>query len=466
MPPNGYEGSLQSQEPAGSSGDVEHADGTTTDNAIAKYHGDGNPTVIIQNTGVIIDDANALTGCTGVEVTHSALVQGDAAVVVNTAENNKPDVRSLEINHTTGTAGRGSKGVLVTVEETLSSANSRFAALEVVTTKQGLQLTRGLKVGAAIAPLFQFSGTYGDANQILNKAVDVTAALADGGAGGVTVFVDDNDTLTVSAHEDAGPFDSIEFVVATPASTPVDMVMEYSTGVGTWASNSRGTDSTNGLQKTGVLSYVSNDFSPAWAKGAGARWLMRLTRLADTLVTKPVLTEVQIATGTDYGWDENGDVNIRQLCLADETEPANPGAGLGLLFKKLGDDGVWWKPDAGGAAVDLTDTGGGGGLTFTATKTANYTAAVGEHVLYDGGGGTFTVTLPASPSEGDKVGVMEVGGDFEADITVSAGSNTLVKDSGQVGTTMNFGGRRVSITWQFDAVNSIWRIIAHFISQF
>jgi len=41
--------------------------------------------------------------------------------------------------------------------------------------------------------------------------------------------------------------------------------------------------------------------------------------------------------------------------LADIAAPANPGASKGRLYKKTGDDGIFWKPDAGGAEVDLTN---------------------------------------------------------------------------------------------------------------
>jgi hypothetical protein len=54
--------------------------------------------------------------------------------------------------------------------------------------------------------------------------------------------------------------------------------------------------------------------------------------------------------------------------LTDMTAPGNPGAGLGRLYKKTSDDGIFWKPDAAGPEVDLTATGGGG-TEVTATST-------------------------------------------------------------------------------------------------
>lgn len=48
--------------------------------------------------------------------------------------------------------------------------------------------------------------------------------------------------------------------------------------------------------------------------------------------------------------------------FVDMTAPANPGAGRGRLYKKTGDDGIFWKPDAAGPELDLT-SGGVSGLT-------------------------------------------------------------------------------------------------------
>ncbi len=60
-------------------------------------------------------------------------------------------------------------------------------------------------------------------------------------------------------------------------------------------------------------------------------------------------------------------------------------------------DGSWATPAGGG----------GGGIDYTAVKTANYTAANNDGVLTDTTGGAFTVTLPTTPSVGDIVIVID-----------------------------------------------------------
>ncbi|MCZ6868101.1 MAG: hypothetical protein O7G84_01195 [Gammaproteobacteria bacterium] len=68
------------------------------------------------------------------------------------------------------------------------------------------------------------------------------------------------------------------------------------------------------------------------------------------------------ATGDDLTLESTsfatkGDVIVAAgsaFLLNDMAAPANPSAGQGRLYKKTGDDGVFWKPDAAGPEVDLT----------------------------------------------------------------------------------------------------------------
>jgi hypothetical protein len=52
-------------------------------------------------------------------------------------------------------------------------------------------------------------------------------------------------------------------------------------------------------------------------------------------------------------------VGLGTVTFKDVPAPDNPGAELGIVYKKSGNDGLFWKPDAAGLEVDLTNISGG-----------------------------------------------------------------------------------------------------------
>ena len=52
-------------------------------------------------------------------------------------------------------------------------------------------------------------------------------------------------------------------------------------------------------------------------------------------------------------------------------------------------------------------------INYNLTKTGNYTALAGDRILADTSGGAFTITLPASPSAGDKIHVLDAAASFD-----------------------------------------------------
>lgn len=107
------------------------------------------------------------------------------------------------------------------------------------------------------------------------------------------------------------------------------------------------------------------------------------------------------------------------------TGTANVGVGSSVLdtsgaaFTGTGLTGVLTQWGGGGG-------GGTGGLTTTAVQTSNYTAAAYDRVAADTTGGSFIVTLPATPVHGDEIEIMDVGGDFSVNnLTVNRNGNTI-----------------------------------------
>jgi len=89
------------------------------------------------------------------------------------------------------------------------------------------------------------------------------------------------------------------------------------------------------------------------------------------------------------------------LQVEDVTAPGNPAAGEGRIYKKTGDDGIFWKPDAAGAEVDLTATGISAPTVTEVSATDEVTTSSTSYVLIPGmtitpGAGTYWCTFSSS----------------------------------------------------------------------
>ena len=117
-------------------------------------------------------------------------------------------------------------------------------------------------------------------------------------------------------------------------------------------------------------------------------------------------------------------------------------------------------PTTDGTANQVLTTDGSGALTFADTssggveyvaKTTTYTASANEGIIADTSGGAWTLTLPASPSAGDKVFVAD-GDDWSTNnLTVARNGSTIEGSAADF--TMDYGGVNVGFiydgsTWQ------------------
>ena len=86
-------------------------------------------------------------------------------------------------------------------------------------------------------------------------------------------------------------------------------------------------------------------------------------------------------------------------------------------------------------------SGGGGGISWQtdSIKTANFTAEAGKGYFCNTSGGAFTLTLPASPTAGDQVGIKDYTGDFGTNtLTIGRNSSNLDGNAADKGLTTNF----------------------------
>ncbi len=68
----------------------------------------------------------------------------------------------------------------------------------------------------------------------------------------------------------------------------------------------------------------------------------------------------------------------------------------------------------------------GGGTSWQAVKTSNYTAVAGQGVFANTSGGAWTLTLPASPAIGDEVSFIDYAGTFDSNnLTIGRNSSKI-----------------------------------------
>ena len=137
------------------------------------------------------------------------------------------------------------------------------------------------------------------------------------------------------------------------------------------------------------------------------------------------------------------------------TPAAVPSAGNlidGELAINIADGKLFYK-DTGGVVKTVS-----GGIEYTTEKTSNYTATANQGVLTNTTGGAFTVTLPATPSNGDQVIV--------ADAANFWGTNnlTVARNGSNIGglaqdLTCDISGAQVQLVYNSAGTNG-WEVYA------
>lgn len=92
------------------------------------------------------------------------------------------------------------------------------------------------------------------------------------------------------------------------------------------------------------------------------------------------------------------------------------------------------------------------------TKTSNYTAAAGELIQYDTTGGEFTIQLPSSPLDGDRVGFLDVGG-FSKTKKLTIDQNSAGRKIMGITETLKININYASFSLEYNETTNDWRII-------
>jgi hypothetical protein len=82
---------------------------------------------------------------------------------------------------------------------------------------------------------------------------------------------------------------------------------------------------------------------------------------------------------------------LQHIVIADNSEPNNPADGFGAMYKKTGNDGLFWKPDSSGVEVDLTTAPQ---YVRTPTTISYAVLATDEIIGVDTTNNAVSITLP------------------------------------------------------------------------
>lgn len=396
------------------------------------------------------------------DIVHIADESDDYAIKIDCDCSGFTDVKALDIVYTSGAVSDGEKGeaMLVNIDES-ASVGGIISGYEILTTEEGIANIVGMLTGINVFPIIQNSGTFVDADDILNIAVDVTAALASGGAGNISIFVADNDTMTIG---DAAQFGEMEIIVDTIASEDgVAPIFEFSTG-GIGFSDFSPSDGTNGFRNTGAILWDANDLA-GWIANATGLFEIRITRTRNILSTTPIIDKLQISATTEFIWDKKGDVNINSLMLVVPLEVTEGGTGRDshTAFAVICGGITSTDPQQSIASVGtidqlLTSNGPGALPTFQDSNslpfrwnevTGTSQAAEVNNGYITNNASLVTVTLPSTAIIGDIVEVVGKGAGF---FRISQNSGQSIFFSNVFTTTGTGGFISSEIDDQYSAV--------------
>lgn len=226
-----------------------------------------------------------------------------------------------------------------------------------------------------------------------------------------------------AAANDIVGFDGSSWV----AETPVEGWIVYSDGSNTdWLFTNDGGASWDertaggGVTDHGALTGLTDDDHSIYSLADGSRW-----------TTSPVVDRAVITDGS-------GGLVVSSVTAAE----------LGYL------DGATSNLQAQINTLSGGGGGGAGGLTITG-KSGAYTAAVGDLVVCDASSGAFTLTMPASPSANDRVGVYIEHASFTLPVVVQGNGKQLA----EYGTSLTMRTPGDLIIFQYDGTK--WIVAAN-----
>ena len=159
-------------------------------------------------------------------------------------------------------------------------------------------------------------------------------AMLDGSLGTTTaIFEANSEYILIGA---AAAFEEIEFIVDTSASgAGIKPTFWYSTAGSHQFTQFTPVDGTDGFKHTGVVAWDTSDLSSHAANTDTSTYDIKVIRTRSNLTTSPILGYAKTAATTEYIWDKDGDVNIRNLTTTGQFNISTTNQD-GIVFGSLG----------------------------------------------------------------------------------------------------------------------------------
>ena len=289
-----------------------------------------------------------IEGSGEVHIIHIADHNDDRTLEIDTNAAAFGDVKAIDINYVSGaiSAGEDEGIVLINIDE-LAATGGEIFGFEVLSTEGSAEVF-GFKVGAGVGAVHQDSGVFVDPTTGTDNTTSIDVAfMIDGNSASTTdIFENDNEYILIGA---ATAFEEIEIVLTTVASGGgIAPTFAYSiSGAHTFTTFSP-VDGTNGFRNTGIIAWDASDLVSHTTNSNTGTFDILITRTRNSLATTPILGYAKIAATTEYIWDKNGDLKVRN---STSTDYFNVGANA-LLINSSGiiEKGIW-----NGTKIDISD---------------------------------------------------------------------------------------------------------------
>lgn len=270
---------------------------------------EGEPTLDLLN--VTIDST--------LDINHTAAESDDHAVEVDVDAAGFGDVKAFEVFYVTGGINLGDdEGVILINIDQLAANGGEVFGYEILAT-EGSATIFGLKTGVGVGPVHQDVGDFADPTTGTDNtpAVDVAAMIDNNVATTTAIFEADTEYIIIGA---AAAFQELEIVLTQGASgAGIKPKFEYSIAGTHQFTEFTPVDGTNAFKNTGIIAWDASDLTDHVADDVTGTFDIKITRQRTSLSTTPILGYARSASTTEYVWDKDGNIDVKDLALAGQS---------------------------------------------------------------------------------------------------------------------------------------------------